>query len=151
MPRAKRSLERRPGKIETVMQVTVPVSVGELLDKITILEIKAERISDREKRINIDRELALLTERRDALGLDRSLAAPSDLERLIAELGQVNRRLWEVEDDLRRLESEKQFGPEFVRLARSVYRENDRRAEIKRELNRLTGSALVEEKSYSCG
>lgn len=133
------------------MQVTVPISVGELLDKITILEIKAERIADREKRANIDRELALLGERRDALGLSRPEVAPSDLKRLIAELGQVNRRLWDVEDELRRLETLKEFGPDFVQLARSVYRENDRRAEIKRQLNRLTGSALVEEKSYSSG
>ena len=128
------------------MQVMVPVSVGELLDKITILEIKAERIVEREKRVNIDRELSELQACRDALGLERA-----DLRPLLAELAEVNRRLWEVEDDLRRLEARQDFGPAFVSLARSVYRENDRRAEIKRELNRLTGSQLVEEKSYSAG
>jgi Family of unknown function (DUF6165) len=128
------------------MQVTVPVSVGELLDKITILEIKIERIVEREKHLNVARELSELLARRDALGLDRP-----DLRPLVAELAQVNRRLWEVEDDLRRLETARDFGPVFVGLARSVYRENDRRAEIKRELNRLTGSHLVEEKSYSAG
>lgn len=128
------------------MQVMVPVSVGELLDKITILEIKAERIAEPGKRVNIDRELSELRACRDALGLERA-----DLRPLLAELAEVNRRLWEVEDDLRRLEARQDFGPAFVSLARSVYRENDRRAEIKRELNRLTGSQLVEEKSYSAG
>ena len=128
------------------MQVTVPISVGELLDKITILEIKAERIADPEKRRNIDRELSELSARRDALGLGRP-----ELRPLIDDLAEVNRRLWEVEDDLRRLEAKQDFGPDFIRLARSVYRENDLRAEIKRELNRLTGSHLVEEKSYSAG
>jgi len=132
------------------MQVTVPISVGELLDKITILEIKAERIGDAAKRANIDHELGLLRERRDALGLARAKAA-DEIDRLVGELGQVNRRLWDVEDDLRRLEARQEFGRDFVALARSVYRENDRRAEIKRALNRLTGSALVEEKSYSAG
>lgn len=128
------------------MQVTVPISVGELLDKITILEIKAERIVEPEKRLNVDRELSELSAKRDALGLDRP-----DLRPLVDDLARVNRRLWDVEDDLRRLEKREDFGPAFVRLARSVYRENDRRAEIKRELNRLTGSHLVEEKSYSAG
>jgi hypothetical protein len=126
------------------MQVTVPVSVGELLDKITILEIKAERIADAAKRANVAHELALLAARRDALGLEGA-----EIGRLIDELGQVNRRLWDVEDDLRRLETQKSFGRDFVELARQVYRENDRRAEIKRALNRLTGSDLIEEKSYS--
>jgi len=135
------------------MQVTVPVSVGELLDKIAILEIKAERIVDAAKRVNVERELRLLSERRDALGLGRAetgrAQAAAEIAQLIGELGQVNRRLWDVEDDLRRLEAEKSFGSDFVERARQVYRENDRRAEIKREINRLTGSDLVEEKSYS--
>ncbi len=128
------------------MQVTVPISVGELLDKITILEIKAERIADRVKRANVARELDALLRCRDGLGL-----RGPDLDRLVAELGRVNRRLWEVEDDLRRLEKTETFDADFIRLARSVYRENDRRAEIKREINRVTGSQLVEEKSYSPG
>jgi type II secretory pathway predicted ATPase ExeA len=128
------------------MQVTVPISVGELLDKITILEIKAERIGDPAKRANVARELAELGACRDTLGLKGD-----DLHRLVGELGQVNRRLWDVEDDLRRLEQQQSFGADFVRLARSVYLENDRRAEIKREINRITGSSLVEEKSYSGG
>ena len=82
------------------MQVTVPISVGELLDKITILEIKAERIADRVKRANVARELDALLRCRDGLGL-----RGSDLDRLVAELGRVNRRLWEVEDDLRRVKT----------------------------------------------
>lgn len=127
------------------MRVTVPISVGELLDKITILEIKAERIGDRDKRANVETELRLLIERRQALGL----AKGAEIDRLIAELGQVNRRLWEVEDQLRALEQGGDFGDAFVALARAVYRENDRRAELKRRLNELTGSELIEEKSYS--
>ena len=130
------------------MRVTVPISVGELLDKITILEIKAERIADRKKLANVEAELALLVERRQALGLAAGSEA-AEIDRLIAELGAVNRRLWEVEDRLRALEGEGDFGAGFVALARSVYRENDRRAELKRRLNELTGSELIEEKSYS--
>jgi hypothetical protein len=132
------------------MRVTVPISVGELLDKITILEIKAEHIVDRKKLANVEAELALLVERRQALGLDAGGAAKgAEIDGLIAELGAVNRRLWEVEDRLRALEHDGDFGATFVALARSVYRENDRRAELKRRLNELTGSELVEEKSYS--
>ena len=133
------------------MRVTVQISVGELLDKITILEIKAERIADPAKRLHVEAELALLVERRQALGLGRDAggAAEAEIERLMAELGEVNRRLWDVEDRLRGLEQVGDFGDTFVALARSVYRENDRRAELKRRLNELTGSELVEEKSYS--
>jgi hypothetical protein len=132
------------------MRVTVPISVGELLDKITILEIKAERIADRRKLANVEAELNLLAERRRALGLDAGdVAKGAEIDRLIAELGAVNRRLWEVEDRLRALERGGDFGATFVALARSVYRENDQRAELKRRLNELTGSELVEEKSYS--
>jgi chromosome segregation ATPase len=130
------------------MRVTVPISVGELLDKITILEIKAERIADRNKLANVEAELALLVERRQGLGLAAG-AKGAEIDRLIAALGAVNRRLWEVEDQLRALEHEGDFGATFVALARSVYQENDRRAELKRQLNEITGSELVEEKSYS--
>ena len=130
------------------MRVTVPISVGELLDKITILEIKAERIADRNKLANVEAELALLVERRQGLGLAAG-GKGAEIDRLIAELGAVNRRLWEVEDRLRALEHGGDFGATFVALARSVYQENDRRAELKRQLNELTGSELVEEKSYS--
>ena len=130
------------------MRVTIPISVGELLDKITILEIKNERIADARKRANVEAELALLVERRQSLGL-AGAAEAAEIGRLVAELGEVNRRLWEVEDRLRALEQRSDFGEAFVALARSVYRENDRRADLKRRLNELTGSELVEEKSYS--
>jgi hypothetical protein len=126
------------------MRVTVPISVGELLDKITILEIKAERIADPAKLANIRLELEALA------GLRRGLALEgAEIAGLIAELGQVNRRLWEVEDLLRDCERAQAFGAEFVRLARAVYKENDLRARLKRRLNEETGSDLVEEKSYS--
>lgn len=126
------------------MQVTVPISVGELLDKITILEIKEERISDPAKLANVRTELAALVGLCDGLDLKGT-----DLQALVAELGRVNRRLWDVEDRLRNFEREQDFGAEFIRLARTVYRENDHRAHLKRRLNELTGSALIEEKSYS--
>jgi hypothetical protein len=126
------------------MRVTVPISVGELLDKITILEIKAERIADPAKLANVRLELEALA------GLRRGLALESaGIRGLIAELGQVNRRLWEVEDLLRDCERAQEFGAEFIRLARAVYKENDLRARLKRRLNEETGSDLVEEKSYS--
>src|SRR5215208_4609199 len=101
------------------MRVTVPISIGELLDKITILEIKAERIEAPEKRAHVAAELALLAERRDALGL-----AQAGIEDLVGELAEINRRLWDIEDRLRRVEQAGAFGPEFVALARAVYREN---------------------------
>lgn len=125
------------------MQVTVPISVGELLDKITILEIKAERIGDPAKLAHVRHELDALA------GLSAGLGLGTEALALVGELGQVNRRLWDVEDRLRALERAETFGPEFIALARSVYRENDHRARLKRRLNELTGSALVEEKSYS--
>jgi hypothetical protein len=126
------------------MHVTVPISVGELLDKITILEIKAERIADPAKLANIRFELEALA--RLARGPAFEGAGIRDL---IAELGRVNRRLWEVEDLLRDCERAQEFGPEFIRLARAVYKENDLRARLRRRLNEETGSDLVEEKSYS--
>jgi hypothetical protein len=131
------------------MHVTVPISVGELLDKITILEIKAERIADPAKLANIRVELEALDRLRRDLPLERPGIRRAEIEALVAELGQVNRRLWEVEDLLRDCERAQDFGPEFVRLARAVYKENDLRARLKRRLNAETGSALVEEKSYS--
>jgi hypothetical protein len=119
------------------------VSAGELVDKITILEIKAERIAEPAKRANIMRELAALAAIRT-----RELAATPALDRLAAELRSVNRQLWDVEDGLRACERHGRFGPDFISLARSVYRCNDRRAFLKRRINQLTGSAIVEEKFY---
>ncbi len=125
------------------MPLMVPISVGELLDKISILEIKAEAIADPAKRDNVMRELAAL----DAVRL-REVASAPELEALYAELQAVNRALWRTEDDIRAVERAGQFDDRFIELARSVYRNNDRRAVLKRRINELTGSDIVEEKSY---
>jgi ADP-heptose:LPS heptosyltransferase len=120
-----------------------PVSVGELIDKITILEIKAERIADPEKRANVRRELAALDTVRT-----RELALTPALDHLSAELRAVNRQLWDIEDRLRECERDQRFDPDFIGLARGVYGCNDRRAALKGRINELTGSTIVEEKSY---
>ena len=122
----------------------VPVAPGELIDKITILQIKAERIADAAKRHNVGVELAALTAVRDG-----ALAASPELSRLTAELKSVNEALWDIEDAIRDCERAQDFGPRFIELARSVYRQNDRRAALKRQVNELLGSQLIEEKSYA--
>ena len=125
------------------MQLQVPVSVGEVLDKITILQIKMAHISDAAKRANIRNELDAL------LPLVAGGAFTTDhMQGLMAELKSVNEALWNIEDDIREKEAAKSFDAEFVRLARAVYVTNDKRAEIKKQINLATGSALVEEKSY---
>ncbi len=121
----------------------VPVSYGEVLDKITILEIKSERITDETKLKNIRRELEVLNHTWADSGLEHP-----DLPRLKASLKAVNEALWEIEDAIRVKESRREFDDEFIRLARSVYVENDQRAAVKKEINQLLGSELVEEKSY---
>jgi Family of unknown function (DUF6165) len=124
------------------MPILAPISAGELVDKITILRVKAERI-DAAKRANVAKELALLEAlAREALPLSERLDA------LTGELTEVNAALWDIEEGKRDCERRQDFGAEFVRLARAVYRENDRRAAIKRAINAETGSELVEEKSY---
>lgn len=124
--------------------IAVPVSVGELLDKISILQIKQARIADPAKRANIARELDALVAVRE-----REVAAGEEVEGLCAELRSVNETLWDIEDAIRDKERRREFDERFIELARSVYRTNDRRAALKRRLNEVTGSALVEEKSYS--
>ena len=125
------------------MQLQVPVSVGEVLDKITILQIKLEHISDADKRVNIQNELDAL------LPLVSSDAFTTDhMQGLMEELKAVNEALWDIEDDIREKEAAKSFNAEFIRLARAVYVTNDKRAEIKKQINLATGSALIEEKSY---
>lgn len=123
--------------------IQVPVSYGELIDKITILEIKSARMSDTAKLANVRHELELLN-----ATWKQAPAAATDIADLWAQLRTVNERLWVVEDDLRILEKAQRFDAEFVRLARSVYFENDERARVKREINHRLGSTLVEEKSY---
>jgi hypothetical protein len=115
-----------------------------LIDKITILEIKSARIEDLAKLANVHTELALLAATRDCC-----LLASDALAGLTTELRTVNEALWEVEDALRLCERDGDFGPRFVELARSVYRHNDRRASLKRRINDLLGSRLVEEKDYA--
>lgn len=125
-------------------ELLVPVSYGELLDKIAILQIKSERIGDAAKLGNVRRELAALERTWMA-----HPAAVEDVARLRADLKAVNERLWDIEDAIRDKERAKAFDDEFVRLARSVYFENDARARIKREINAALGSDYVEEKSYA--
>ena len=126
------------------MSVMVEVSWGEMIDKVTILQIKLARIQDPAKLANVQRELdALAKARADALARSPRMA---ELE---AELRWVNEVLWENEDVLRDLERAKDYGPRFVEAARMAYRTNDRRAVVKREINDLLGSAIVEEKSYA--
>lgn len=121
----------------------IPVSWGELIDKITILQIKHDRFCDGRARGNVACELALLSEFAAGATGDPKLADP------IASLRGVNQELWEIEDRIRLCEAAGDFGPEFIGLARSVYRQNDRRAAIKRQINDLCGSRLVEEKCYA--
>jgi Family of unknown function (DUF6165) len=125
-------------------RIEVPISVGELVDKVTILEIKSENIADAAKRANIGREL-------DALiaVLKPLIAATPGIAPLKAELRTINETLWRIEDDIRDCERRRDFGAAFVALARSVYQTNDRRAATKRKIDELTGSELLEEKSYA--
>lgn len=122
----------------------VPMSWGELLDKVAILEIKRGRLRAPEAVANAERELSALTAA--VAGLE---PAPAGLAELRSALASVNQRLWTIEDQIREKEAADDFGPEFVALARSVYRENDERGRIKRAINVLLGSGLMEEKQYS--
>lgn len=124
--------------------IEVPVSTGELVDKVTILEIKSERITEPAKLMNIRRELALLNGRLAPL-----MAGERGLAALKASLRAINEELWQIEDDIRDCERMRDFGPGFVELARAVYRTNDRRAAAKRAIDSLLGSEIVEEKSYA--
>lgn len=124
--------------------ILVPVSPGELIDKLTILRIKTERISDPDKLLNVRRE-------KDALDAVVAAQIPmtAELETLWQRLYAINCDLWVIEDDIREMERKRDFGAGFVGLARSVYMTNDRRADVKKQINRLLGSDLVEEKSYA--
>ena len=124
--------------------VETPISIGELLDKITILEIKLTEISDETKLGHVRREHGLLTARRDAV-----VPASPELDALTAELARINRALWDVEDVLRDMERAGAFDAQFVEKARAVYHTNDERARLKSRINDLTGSALSEQKSYA--
>ncbi|HTT98552.1 MAG TPA: DUF6165 family protein [Rhizomicrobium sp.] len=123
--------------------VTVPVSFGEAADKITILTIKSEWMRDAAQVENVRKELAVLT-----AAFFATVARTPEFDALFDRLTQVNRKLWTIEDAIRLCEKDGNFGKEFVTLARSVYQQNDERARIKREINKLLGSELIEEKSY---
>ena len=125
------------------MQLQIPVSIGEALDKITILQIKLAHISDVAKRVNIQNELDVLL---PLVSGDKF--ATEQMQSLMGELKAVNEALWDIEDDIRKKEASKSFDAEFISLARAVYVTNDKRAEIKKKINLATGSALIEEKSY---
>ena len=126
------------------MSIKVELSVGELIDKISILQIKAERIVDRSKLENINKELDVLM----SLWKD-STNSNNNLESEINELKAINEELWDIEDKIRDKERNQAFDKGFIELARAVYITNDKRADIKRIINSKTGSELIEEKSYS--
>lgn len=125
------------------MTIMVEVGAGELIDKITILEVKLARISDSAKLRNVQHEYELLE-----ATAGQSIPASDRLAALRAELKAINEDLWVIEDDIRLCDKRGDFGPEFIRLARAVYVTNDKRAVVKRQINDLLGSSIVEEKSY---
>ena len=124
--------------------LVIPISPGELIDKITILEIKRESIVDKEKLSNINLEYMVLLET-----LENKIIASNEIDSLRIKLKTINKRLWDIEDQLRDLERSKTFNEDFIKLARSVYFTNDERSEIKKSINKLLNSEIVEEKSYS--
>jgi hypothetical protein len=126
------------------LSVETPVAIGELIDKITILEIKAQRFTDAVKRTNVQTELSMLRARRD-----QAVVQSPGLDALSAQLKAVNERIWELEDNIRDCERRADFGPDFIVLARAIYRTNDERAAVKRQINITLGSDLIEEKSYA--
>ena len=124
--------------------VLIEVGAGELIDKITILHIKAEHMTDAAKLRNVNHELTVLSRARA-----ESLAPSSELDRLESELRAVNQALWVIEDDIRACEAARDFSQKFIDLARAVYIQNDRRATLKKSINERCGSSIVEEKSYT--
>lgn len=124
------------------MLVNVPISVGELIDKITILEIKQERFNDENKLINVNKEIKLLRDIKETLDI------PASVEIFTMMLRDTNRRLWEIEDGKRACEANNEFGDEFIKLSRELYINNDLRGMIKRKINDLVGSEIIEEKDY---
>ena len=123
--------------------IRVPVSPGEVLDKITILEIKSERMSDSKKVANVQVELALLQDT-----WNENIRDTREIQKLHSQLKEINEALWEIEDDIRDKERAKEFDDRFIELARAVYVTNDKRSRVKKELNLLLGSEIIEEKSY---
>ena len=124
-------------------EILIPISPGELLDKITILQIKVERITDPAKVANVKTELELLSK-----VWDESVESDDVITALSAELKSINETLWEIEDDIRAEERNRRFGERFIELARAVYVTNDKRADAKKRANLHLNSTIVEEKSY---
>ena len=124
--------------------LTLPVSFGDAADRIAILEIKKARIADAARRANVAAELDLISKPFFA-----AIGDTPEFRRLFDKLKEINAALWTIEDDIRDCERRGDFGPEFIRLARAVYVTNDERARVKREINVLLGSKIVEEKSYA--
>jgi len=123
--------------------IKVPVSPGEVLDKITILEIKSERMTDPEKVHNVNVELSLLKET-----WGENIRDTREIQSLHAQLKEINEALWEIEDDIRDKERAGEFDDRFIELARAVYVTNDKRSRVKKDLNLHLGSEIIEEKSY---
>ena len=126
------------------MSLLIPISVGELLDKISILEIKSREIHDEAKKKNIDHELTVLQAIRD-----REITPSTELDVLYGQLQKVNQRLWDIEDEIRIKEREQIYDGFFIELARNVYINNDLRAQLNRRINDISGSEFTEEKSYA--
>ena len=126
------------------MDILIPASAGELIDKITILEIKLKNIVDPVKNRNVSIELEALSK-----CFEENIIQSNEIEELKTNLKQVNGALWNIEDDIRQCEQAGEFGEQFVELARSVYRQNDKRAALKKEINIMLGSSIIEEKSYA--
>ena len=124
--------------------IMTEIGSGELIDKITILEIKSDRIADLDKLKNVKHELSVLSATRDA-----HLSGIDGLGDLATQLKAINEALWEIEDDIRACEAQTDFGQKFIDLARAVYITNDKRAAVKKEINLLTGATIIEEKSYT--
>jgi hypothetical protein len=125
------------------MNINIEISIGEFFDKLTILEIKQERIRDQAKLVNINKEFDALNALLDELPISRA-----DVENEVNELKAINEKLWVIEDDIRDKESKKSFDQEFIELARAVYFTNDKRSDVKRAINIILGSDFIEEKSY---
>ena len=129
-------------------KITAPVSAGELVDKITILEIKTERITGDEKRNNTAFELRSLKDALDEANLITPDIEPQ-LDELTERLLEVNKKLWDIEDAIRAKEAKKEYDEEFIQIARSVFINNRERHRLKREINEVTGSTIIEEKQYT--
>jgi hypothetical protein len=131
------------------MNLNIEIGIGEAFDRITILEIKKSKITDADKLKNIEIEHEYLNDKLVEFISKKSASPIFDILKLVAELQETNLKLWEVEDKLRDKERESNFDQEFIELARLVYITNDKRAEIKKDINKAFGSNFIEEKSYS--